>query len=141
MFSLFIGDLEMFLQENIECSSNIDDIVLKLVLFPDDMPIIANTPEDLQTRLDWLQTYCSNWGLEVTTTKTKVMLLFFVLYSKYVSLSSRTTYIKKILLSTSSVYNFVELFKSTNKSTVKSLSKYVYEAFNFRLTNTVDINV
>ena len=52
MFSLFIGDLEMFLQENIECSSNIDDIVLKLVLFPDDMPIIANTPEDLQTRLD-----------------------------------------------------------------------------------------
>jgi len=53
----------------------------------------------------------------------------------------RTTYIKKYYFRRPSVYKFVELFKSTNKSTVKSLSKYVYEAFTFRLTNTVDINV
>ena len=53
----------------------------------------------------------------------------------------RTTYIKKYYFRRPSVYKFVELFKSTNKSTVNNLSKYVYEAFNFRLTNTVDINV
>ena len=53
----------------------------------------------------------------------------------------RTTYIKKYFFHRPSVYKFVELFKSTNKSTVKNLSKYVYEAFKFRLTNTVDINV
>ena len=53
----------------------------------------------------------------------------------------RTTYIKKYYFRRRSVYKFVELFKSTNKYTVKDLSKYVYEAFKFRLTNTVDINV
>ena len=53
----------------------------------------------------------------------------------------RTTYIKKYYFRPPSVYKFVELFKSTHKSTVKNLSKYVYEAFKFRLTNTVDINV
>ena len=53
----------------------------------------------------------------------------------------RTTYIKKYYFRRPSVYMFVELFKSTNKSTVKNRSKYVYEAFKFRLTNTVDINV
>ena len=53
----------------------------------------------------------------------------------------RTTYIKKYYFRRPSLYTCVELFKSTNKPTVKNLSKYVYEAFKFRLTNTVDINV
>ena len=73
LFSLFIDDLEMFLQDNIECSLNIDDIVLILLLFADDMAILAKTPEDLQTSLDLLHTYCTNWGLEVNTTNTKIM--------------------------------------------------------------------
>jgi len=53
----------------------------------------------------------------------------------------RTTYIKEYYFRRPSVYKFVELFKSTYKSTVKNLSKYVYETFTFCLTNTVDINV
>jgi len=52
-----------------------------------------------------------------------------------------TTYIKKYYFRRPSLYKFVELIKSTNKSTVNNLSKYVYEAFKIRLTNTVDINV
>jgi len=50
----------MFLQDNIECGLNIDDIVLTLLLFADDMAILAKTPEDLQISLDILHTYCSN---------------------------------------------------------------------------------
>ena len=49
LFSLFIGNLEMFLQDNIECGLNIDDIALTILLF-------AKTPEDLQTSLDLLHT-------------------------------------------------------------------------------------
>ena len=64
LFSLFIDDLEMFQQDNIECSLNIDDTLL----FADEMAILAKTPEDLQTSLDLLHTYCSNLGLEVNTT-------------------------------------------------------------------------
>jgi len=47
----------------------------------------------------------------------------------------RTTYIKKYY------FRRPKLFKSTNKPTVKNLSKYIYEAFKSGLTNTVDINV
>ena len=43
-------------------------IVITLLLFADDMAILAKTPEDLQTSLDLLHTYCSNLGLEVNTT-------------------------------------------------------------------------
>jgi len=54
-----------------------------------------------------------------------------------------TTIYQQLILknTTFDVRVFVELFKSTNKSTVNNLSTYVYEAFKFRLTNTVDINV
>ena len=49
LFSLFIDDLEMFLQDNIECGLNIDDIVLTILSLADDMAILAKTPENLQT--------------------------------------------------------------------------------------------
>jgi len=54
---------------------------------------------------------------------------------------TKQQYIKKYYFRRPSVYKFVELFKSTNKYTVKNLSKYVYVTFQFRITNTVDINV
>ena len=37
----------------------------------DDMVILAETPEDLQSSLDNLYQYCRMWGLEVNTGKTK----------------------------------------------------------------------
>jgi len=36
---------------NIECGLNIDDIVLTLLLFADDMAILGKTPENLQTNV------------------------------------------------------------------------------------------
>jgi len=54
---------------------------------------------------------------------------------------TKQQYIKKYYFHRPSVYKFVELFKSTNNYTVNNLSKYVYVTFQFRFTNTVDINV
>ena len=53
----------------------------------------------------------------------------------------RTTLLKNTTFDVRVYTSLLNCFKSTNKSTVKSLSKYVYEAFKFRFTNTVDINV
>ena len=52
-------------------SINVNDINLILLFFADDMVVLAETPEDLQTSLDSLYQYCLNWGLEVNTVKTK----------------------------------------------------------------------
>jgi len=73
LFSLFVEDLEMFLQHNIESGLTIDDILLILLLFADDMAIFGKTHEEVQTHLDNLLLYCDTWGLKVNTSKTKIM--------------------------------------------------------------------
>jgi len=73
LFSLFIEDLELHLQNNIDSGLQIDDIVLILLLFADDMAILGKTPQELQNSLNLLHSYCTEWGLEVNTTKTKIM--------------------------------------------------------------------
>lgn len=73
LFSLFIEDLELHLQNNIDSGLQIDDIVLILLLFADDMAILGKSPQDLQNSIDLLHTFCTNWGLEVNIDKTKIM--------------------------------------------------------------------
>ena len=59
LLSLFIEDLELFLQKDTTSGSSIDDIVLILLLFADDMAIVAKCPEELQSHLNFLHDYCS----------------------------------------------------------------------------------
>ena len=72
-FSLFIDDLELFLQDDPNCGLNLDDITFILMLFADDMVILGNTIADLQHGLDLLHTYCTRWGIQVNTDKTKIL--------------------------------------------------------------------
>ena len=73
MFSLFVEDLELYLQDRIDCGLNTNDLCLILLLFADDMCIVGNSPEDLQASLNRLYEYCNNWGLEVNVDKSKVV--------------------------------------------------------------------
>ena len=73
LFSLFVDDLELFLQGDPNCGLNLDDITFILMLFADDMVILGNSIADLQHGLDLLHIYCSKWGLQVNTEKTKVL--------------------------------------------------------------------
>ena len=50
-----------------------NDIVLIILLFANDMAIFGNNPEDLQNNLNVLHDYCNTWGLEVHGDKTKIM--------------------------------------------------------------------
>lgn len=63
LFSLVIEDLELHLHNIIAPCLKIDDIILILLLFADDMAILVKTPQDLQTSLDLLYSYCTNWGM------------------------------------------------------------------------------
>lgn len=48
MFSFFIEDLELYLQNDINVGVQLDDILLMLLLFADDMAILAPSPKDLR---------------------------------------------------------------------------------------------
>ena len=73
LFSLFIEDLELFIQDNPTSGLTIDDITFILLLFADDMVLFGKSPEELQHSLDLLEAYCDSWGLEVNINKTKIM--------------------------------------------------------------------
>ena len=73
LFSLFIEDLELFLQDDQCCGLSIEDITFILMLFADDMVILGTDRDDLQKSLDCLEYYCNKWGLEVNTEKIKVV--------------------------------------------------------------------
>ena len=73
LFSLFVGDLELYLQARTTCGLSIEEINIILLLFADDMVIVGNSPEDLQNSLNLLFKYCSDWGLTVNIQKTKIV--------------------------------------------------------------------
>ena len=73
MFSLFVEDLEIYLQTRPDLSLCINDINIMLLMFSDDMVIIGDSPEELQASLNKLHDYCSKWCLEVKTVKTKIV--------------------------------------------------------------------
>ncbi|XP_052260175.1 uncharacterized protein LOC127864540 [Dreissena polymorpha] len=73
LFSLFVEDLELYLQDNINSGLSIDDITMILLLFADDMAILGKSPAEVQSHLDRLYLYCNSWGLNVNTAKTKIM--------------------------------------------------------------------
>lgn len=62
LVSLFLEDLEMFLHGDNNSGVLIDDIVLIILLFADDMAIFGNRPEDLQTKLNLLHGYLFHRG-------------------------------------------------------------------------------
>lgn len=73
MFSLFLQDLDKFLQDGADPGIEIFDLCLIILLFADDMVIVGKSVTDLQLKLNRLFEYCSFWGLEVNTSKTKIV--------------------------------------------------------------------
>ena len=61
LFSLFIEDLELFLQEDPTCGLSFDEITFILMLFADDMVIVGKDRNDLQS-LDLLNLTVINGG-------------------------------------------------------------------------------
>ena len=53
LVSLFLEDLELYLQNRAESGLLIDDIVLSILLFADDMVILGKSPEELQVILTY----------------------------------------------------------------------------------------
>ena len=71
LFSLFINDLETSLKDKEDVGISLEQCLLTIILFADDMVIFSETRKGLQNGLDALSSYCSKWGLSVNVSKTK----------------------------------------------------------------------
>ena len=72
LFLLDINDLA----DELRCGivENLDELSIFLLLFTDDLVIIAKSPEELQSLIDKLFMYCQEWNLSVDIKKTKVVI-------------------------------------------------------------------
>ena len=73
LVSLFLEDLELFLQQDPDSGIKLDQLTIIIILFSGDMVIFGKTQEELQVNIDRLYDYCKTWGLEVNINKTETM--------------------------------------------------------------------
>ena len=73
LFSLFINDLEVYLQQNQDAGLSLEQLSIYLLLFADDAVILSDSIQGLQSSLDYLEMYCNKWNLSVNIDKTKIV--------------------------------------------------------------------
>lgn len=74
LFSLFLSDIEAYFRERGAVGVNLDNSVdVLMLLYADDLAILSDSPIDLNRKLAILHQYASANGLEVNTSKTKIM--------------------------------------------------------------------
>ena len=81
LFSIFLNDLEAFLQKDsdgisVEFQEDKLECFIKLytLLYADDTILISESKEDLQRMLNSLHQYCNLWSLQVNISKTKIII-------------------------------------------------------------------
>ena len=72
LFSIYINDLAEEIKR-LNCGVNLDDTIVSVFLYADDIVLIAPTAENLQRMLDALNSWCRKWKITVNQEKTKVI--------------------------------------------------------------------
>lgn len=74
LFGLFIDEFEEWLESRlpdagVECGGKL----IRMLLYADDMVLMATCPDDLQKQLDLLYDFCTSKGLQVNLEKTEIV--------------------------------------------------------------------
>ena len=73
LFSLFLNDLATGIK-GLQCGVNLgDDFLCSILLYADDIVLFADSEENLQKQLDYLNNWCKKWRLMVNSSKTEVV--------------------------------------------------------------------
>ena len=69
LFSLFMNDLEDYLKNHSSGSCQLNSYRLQLMMFADDIVLLADIEKGLQESLNGLEKFCSNWDLSINIEK------------------------------------------------------------------------
>ena len=72
LFNILLNDLPQEIN-SLNKGIDLDGYLLSILLYADDIALIAGTEDDLQCMLDKLYSYCQRWRLKINTTKTNVV--------------------------------------------------------------------
>lgn len=72
LFNIYINDLpSIFASDN--DSPKLKDVYVHCLMYADDLVLMSLSEDGLQNKLNKLDAYCKEWGLEINSKKTKVM--------------------------------------------------------------------
>ena len=74
LFSLFVNDIELFLQLNTSHAFTFDQLTIFLLLFADDSVLSSDSAKGLQSLITAFEKYCIKWKLTVNVEKTKIVI-------------------------------------------------------------------
>ncbi len=72
LFSIFINDLVFEIQDR-GLGIHVHDMLISILLYADDIVLLAKTEPKLQTMLNKLNEWCSKWKMSINETKTNVV--------------------------------------------------------------------
>ena len=80
LFGMYIDDFEEWIAEAVAGGAQLDlpllaGLAVLVLLYADDMALVATSAAGLQAQLDVLAAYCERWDITVNAAKTKVLLL------------------------------------------------------------------
>ena len=76
LFSLFISDIDSHLSSNRADSITLTNLKVQLLLFADDLVLLADSIQGLQDSLDKLSEYCQTWKLKINIDNTKGVVFY-----------------------------------------------------------------
>ena len=74
LFCLFISDLDYTLKSSSTGKIVIEQEEITVIMFADDLVLLADSSEGLQQSLAVFQDYCNSWKLKINAEKSKVMI-------------------------------------------------------------------
>lgn len=73
LFKIFINDLPNYFDDTPD-PINLNNQKINCLLYADDVVIMSSSHEGLQCKLNKLQSFCDDWGIDVNLSKTKAMI-------------------------------------------------------------------
>ena len=133
LFSLFINDIEQYLEDNgveslymiNDVSFEILDIYLKifLLLYADDIVLMTENVDGMQTMLNVFSEYYNTWKLQVNIAKTKV-----VIFSKSKVTQNTRVMSENKELDICESYNYLGILFNFNNNFLNAKKKLVEQA-------------
>ena len=111
LFSMFLNDLATGIND-LNCGIKIDNSELSILLYADDIVLIAPSEENLQKMLNFVAEWCRKWRMAVNTDKTKVVHF----RSNSVNRTVYDFYLGSITLETVSHYKYLGVLFDENLS-------------------------
>ena len=123
LFSLYISDPESYLEINSPGHVTSENLKFQLLLFVDDLVLLADSEQGLQNSMNRLDEFCNTWDMKINIQKTNV-----VIFNKSRNNPMPIFQIGESIINYSSHYKYLGIALSENTSNQTAISTLANQA-------------